>query len=112
MRHTHQDHLEGIGVTGSNVYLIGRRLPDNKLLSIQRVSVTNETNGTVSATVGVKLGSDIVWLETLLITTAGYYYALKEPVFVVGAKQVVVRFGSTTDGDKLKANVFGYYRDT
>jgi hypothetical protein len=109
MRNTYQAELEGIGVSGSNVDLKTQRLPNTKLLVLQRVSVTNETSGGDTATIGVDLGGKILWLETLTITTAGLYYALKEPVYIEGAKQIIVRFVGTTTADKLKAFLFGYY---
>lgn len=109
MRYTYQDELQGIGVSGSDVDVVTQRLPESELLVLQRVSVTNETSSGDTATIGITLGGSILWLETLVITTAEYYYALKEPVYIKGAKQIIIRFKGTTTADKLKAFLFGYY---
>jgi hypothetical protein len=111
MKYTLQEEMEGRGVTSQNVDLETKPIPPNTVLSLQRVSFTNETNNSAIATVGVKVGGNIKWVETFILTTATYYYALKDPIFIVGGKSVIVRFGGVTTGDVLKAFVYGFYVD-
>lgn len=110
MKHSFSDELSGLGVTGSTVDLETKRQKNKHILVLQRVAVTNETAGGDTATIGVKVGSNIYWLETLTITTAGLYYALTQPVHVMGGHSIVVRFTGPSTGEKLKAFVFGYFR--
>jgi len=110
MKNTISEELTGIGVTGSNVDLETKRYNGSKQFVLQRVSVTNETNNGDTATIGIKVGSNILWLETVTITTAGLYYAITDATFVNEGHSVIVRFKGTTNADKLKAFVFGYVR--
>ena len=107
---TISDELQGVGLSGSNVDLEGKRQDKSYLFCLQRVAVTNETSDSTYATIGVKVGSNIKWIETIDITTKAKYYSLKEPVYVNGGQSVIIRFGSTTTNDILKAFVYGYIK--
>ena len=78
-------------------------------ICIQRVSATNKTTATKTVTIGLQVGADIRWLETITLTAAGLYYALTEPIFTTGNVRVVFRFDSPTSGDIVSGFVFGYY---
>ncbi len=107
-KQTINQELQGIGVSGSAVTLLGSLLFGNKKVCVQLVSFTNETNDAAIAHVGVQVGSDVRWLKSVTITTATLYYVFADTVHVQEPKRVIVKFTNTTTGDILKANVFGY----
>lgn len=110
-KHTYQEEIVQVSDGSASIDVKGKRLPENKVLCIQRVSVVNETSTEDTATIGVALGSAQYWFETLTLTVAGNYYALTDPTYVHSVRHLIVRFNGTTTGDVLKVFAYGYYLD-
>lgn len=81
-----------------------------ELFCLQAVSVANLTSDHKLAQIGIKRGEKIIWLETIKMTDAAYFYLYKTVVYMPIDHRVIIRFRNTTLGDKLRANIFGYQR--
>lgn len=86
-----------------------RPISEFNVMVLERVSVANLTTNSSNVTIGIKRGAGIKWLETLTLTTANLYYALKESVELISGDFIVLRFRSTSNNDVLQAFAFGYY---
>jgi hypothetical protein len=82
-----------------------------EIICSQLISVANLTTGGTIATIGLKRGETVIWIETQTLTTIGAYYSFKPVVFFPSDHRLVVRFGSTVSGDELVVNSFGYAKD-
>ncbi len=95
----------------NNLDVKTEKFPDNKLFCLQRVGISNDTTDTKTATVGVIIGTNIRWIETITLTTHALWYPFNDPIWIRTCKGVVIRFNSPTSGDVLRANVFGYFEE-
>ena len=111
MKSTFQMEEKAIAPGTDDLDLIFSKFPDNSLVCLQRVVVCDLTTATKTASVGLVLGNDVIWLESLTLTTAARYYALTQPVWFTGVRKVIVRFHSPTASDKLTAYAYGYYME-
>ena len=98
-----------VAADGNDVVLKTNFIKNAKKICIQRMVATDETTNTKAVTFGVKSGAEERWFETVLLTTATYYYGIKEPIFINGDCQLLFKFHSPTAGDVLKGFAFGYY---
>lgn len=92
---------------------VGQTLPfaPNMNLVITDIAVTNEDDDDKCVSVGIKRQGTDYYIETLNITTAGYFYHCKCNVVAPSDSRVIARFISPSDGDTYVVNVFGYLEE-
>lgn len=76
-------------------------------LRIKTISVSNKDTNTKVAHVGVMIGGKGYYIETLVLTTAGYFYISKPDILVNSNYQVIVKVVSPSAGDTYYINVIG-----
>jgi len=111
MKHTLEIEKYLIAPSTDDVTVSSEKLPDNQLLCLQHVAIANDTTSGKYATIGVMSADKFLPLETLVMTTATYFYAFKNPVYLHSVKKIAVKFLSPASGDKLRFYAYGYYVD-
>lgn len=110
-KYTIQEEV-GINSTGVEpVDLKVKLLPDNHLVCLQCVCVSNENKANSYAHIGVIIGGQIMWIDTQTMVTAGKYYSWNGEVFFKSCKTIILRFYDTDAGDNLHGYIYGYYLD-
>ena len=111
IRHTIQ---EEVGMTSSGdepTDLKIEPLPDNYIVCLQNVCVTNNNKNGSVVDIGIIVGGSIMWIDSVEITSRGIYYSWNGEVFFRSVKSIILRFNDTDNGDKLEGYVYGYYLD-
>jgi hypothetical protein len=109
MRKTILFELSGTAPSTDDYTIKSEYIKNARIVCIQRMAATDETTDTKAVSFGIKAGKSINWLQTVLLTTKAYYYALTETVYAKGDIQLLMKFHSPTSGDVLRGFVFGYY---
>ena len=103
--------LSGVCNASGVLTLKSKAMKPGDLLCIQRVSVLSEDTSTVVAKIGVQVGSRQSWLESVLMTTAGVVYAMKDPVWVLSQYQLVIVFSAAGVSKPCYAWGYGYLEE-
>lgn len=92
----------------ANIQLTFKRAREDEELHYEKIGVSDLDSASKAAHVGIKKGNKDVFLETLTLTSAGYYYSPTRPIIVTSNNQLVVELVSPTANDRLRVNVNGY----
>lgn len=102
------DNLSKQSAGGANERLVTEPLKGGDILCIQAVSACNEDGQGDIATISFLRGTTRIGIETLTLASAGYYYLSTPQVFAGTDFRVEVDFTNSSDGDTLRANIFGF----
>lgn len=84
------------------------KLRKGDTIILHHICCCNETSAGEVVTVGIKKGTTPVYIKTVTLTTAGYYYKVKLDVDLFSDTQVLIRVISPNAGDIYRFNVFGH----
>jgi len=89
-------------------YIVLDKAEEEEELHYEKIGVSEKTTAGKVAHVGIRKGSQDIWLETLTLTTAGYYYSPTREITVTQGNQLVVGFAGIAANDVCEVNVNGY----
>lgn len=103
--------LSGVSNASGDLTLKSKPISLGDLLCIQRVSVLNNDTSSCVAKVGVEVAGRQSWIESVVMTTAGQVYAIKDPIWVRSEYQLVVVFSSAGNAERCYAWGYGYLEE-
>lgn len=103
--------LRGVSSGGTNEDLIEEIRKGGDTVCLQGVFTANLTSPNTKVTIGIVKNDEYVWLETIPLTVQATYYKFDSVIFFPSDFRVIARFTSTSSGDVLAVNVFGYIKE-
>lgn len=107
-----EDYKEPLGTTSdgsTNVDLKSEQVERGQRLVLQRIAAVDETTDFTTLRFGVEKLGGVDWFSHQGSPSADRYYWEKSGIpHLIENERLVVRFTGTTDGDQLRANLFGY----
>jgi len=100
--------LSGVSDASGDLTLKTKPMGAGGLLCVQLISVRNDDTASCLAHIGVERAGLVSYLETIVMTTAGYTYPYYHPIWVPSDYRVVVKFASAGNKKACYAVVFGY----
>ena len=98
---------ESGGATNEDV--ISSRWHTTQLICIQNIGVEDEDNTCTQIRIGLVQGNKLYWINSKTSISASVVYNFDNAIWFSSEYQIVIRFTGTTNGDNLKAWIYGYY---
>lgn len=109
MKVDYKEPLADTSDGSANYDLKGPIVERGERVVLQRIAAVDETTAFTTLQFGVEKTGVISWFSYQTSPSAGaYYWENKGIPHMIEGERLVVRFVGTTNGDKLRANLFGY----
>jgi hypothetical protein len=86
-------------------------LPNNHLVCLQNVCVSNQSSNNMRVQVGVIVGASVMWITMIECASDQKYYSWTGEVYFRSCKSVILRCVNVNNGDAIEGYVYGYYLD-
>jgi len=91
--------------------LLSSVFPADMLVCYDKIGVVDHDNTVTLITVGFKIGSRELLLESFIPTVAGEVKTVNGRIFLPGNYRAFARFTGASDGDQVAIIVYGYLSD-
>lgn len=98
--------------TSANTFTVkSQTFQRNSLIRISHIVVCNNTTSSKLAHIGVLRNEHPIYIKSLVLTTATYYYKAILDILIPSDYRLIVKLITPTSGDLYYINVFGVIQE-